>query len=417
MMQPHKPESQATMIPRLPVTENALVTQDHESDPSAESLKSAFEMFNDISLQLADSYQMLESRVTELTSELDIVTQQRIEELQEKEQLAHRLETLINFLPGGVVVLDSTGLIVDSNPTAEQMLSRQLSGQLWRDIIQQCFAPKSDDGHEVSTHDGKRVSISTRSLDKDGQIILLTDQTETRRLQAELSRHDRLSALGKMVSALAHQVRTPLSSAMLYANHLLDSDLSSDQQHLFTQKLLGRLNHMERQVQDMLLFVKGDVPLGDKMTLTQLQSSLAEAMEMPLHVRQAKCQWKVPQGDYSICCNADALIGALLNLVNNALQAITAEPELVVEFYCNSEQQLVITIDDNGPGIDQALQHQVQEMFFTTKSQGTGIGLSVVDIVAKAHGGVFNLAPIYEAKAVVGMRATLTLPLDVATSI
>jgi len=74
-----------------------------------------------------------------------------------------------------------------------------------------CFSPRDDDGHEVSNHQGKRISIATRSLDKDGQIILLTDQTETRQLQANLSRHERLSALGKMVSTLAHQVRTPLS--------------------------------------------------------------------------------------------------------------------------------------------------------------------------------------------------------------
>ena len=77
---------------------------------------------------------------------------------------------------------------------------------------------------------GRRVSISTRSLDQEiGQIILITDQTETRRLQGELSREQRLSALGKTVSALAHQIRTPLSAATLYASHLFEKDLTSIQ--------------------------------------------------------------------------------------------------------------------------------------------------------------------------------------------
>src|SRR5690625_5484430 len=117
--------------------------------------------------------------------------------------------------------------------------------------------PRRDDGHEVSLHDGRRISIATRDLGVDGQIILLTDQTETRRLQHELSRHERLSALGKMMSALAHQIRTPLSAAMLYAGHLCNADLPEQRRQDFAEKISGRLNHTERQVQDMLLFVKG----------------------------------------------------------------------------------------------------------------------------------------------------------------
>ena len=98
----------------------------------------------------------------------------------------------------------------------------ELLGKKWNQIVEAFFSPKDDDGHEVSMKSGRRVSISTRSLDQEvGQIILITDQTETRRLQDELSRGQRLSALGKTVSALAHQIRTPLSAATLYASHLL----------------------------------------------------------------------------------------------------------------------------------------------------------------------------------------------------
>ncbi len=363
-----------------------LLLQDRHS---AESLKSAFAVFNELSLQLADSYQHLEQRVAELTSELDSVSEQRYQELKQKEQLAHRLETLINFLPGGVVVLDNRGIVIDANPVAEALLEPALQGRPWRDVIQSCFVPRDDDGHEVSNRQGKRISIVTRSLEEDGQIILLTDQTETRRLQAEQSRNERLSALGKMVSTLAHQVRTPLSSAMLYAKHLCSSELAPPQRQDFTQKLLNRLHYMERQVRDMLLFVKGDVPLTDKVTLVQLQQSLAEAIEMPIKSYSASCIWEVEPDDCILQCNLDAVIGALLNLINNSLQAVN-NAEICISIK-REGQLLHIAVLDNGPGLSPETAARSNELFFTTKDQGTGIGLSVVTIVAQSHGGRFQL--------------------------
>lgn len=75
-------------------------------DAKGQDLKNAFDMFNEMSQQLTDSYFMLENRVAELNQELTTVADQRMQELAEKEKIANRLENLLNFLPGGVVVLD-----------------------------------------------------------------------------------------------------------------------------------------------------------------------------------------------------------------------------------------------------------------------------------------------------------------------
>jgi two-component system, sensor histidine kinase FlrB len=373
---------------------------------SPENLKSAFEMFNDLSIQLSESYAILENKVSDLTSELNTVSQQRIQELQDKEQLANRLEHLINFLPGGVVVLDHRGFIVESNPTAEEMLASGLKQQLWRDVITRCFSPKSDDGHEVSNHQGKRINIVTRSLGKDGQIILLTDLTETRRLQSQLSRHERLTALGKMVSTLAHQVRTPLSAAMLYGSHLLNTDLSICQQQQFTQKLMNRLHEMERQVRNMLIFVKSDILLNDRITVANLQQQLAETMEMLLQQHNIRCIWHIDNDDTFFQCNKDALIGALLNLVNNSVQAMDDGGDLIITITVKESTLLQIFIQDTGVGISEEIKNHIHELFYTSKPQGTGIGLSVVNSVAKSHGGKFVLTSNPDN----GMTALVELP-------
>lgn len=375
-----------------------------------QDLKQAFELFNDMSQQLVESYHLLENRVTELNRELISVSDQRMQELAAKEQLAHRLESLLSFLPGGVVVLDSTGRVSECNPAALELLGEPLQSELWREVIARSFMPRRDDGHEVSLHDGRRISIATRDLGVDGQIILLTDQTETRRLQHELSRHERLSALGKMMSALAHQIRTPLSAAMLYAGHLCNADLPEQRRQDFAEKISGRLNHIERQVQDMLLFVKGELPLSDFLSVTELQLALEEAMEVPLMTSQSKCTWDVQCRDKYLQCNREALVGALMNLVDNGIQAVGKGARLHFSFTSaavDDTECLVISVTDQGPGIAPDLMPNLGDLFVTTKAQGTGLGLAVVKAVARAHRGGFDL----QSEPGRGTCARMVLPL------
>lgn len=377
-----------------------------EMSPDVAQLNEAFSQFNELSQHLADSYHLLEDRVTDLTDELNSVSKQRVKELAEKEKLAGRLETLLSVLPGGVVVLDDKGQISQCNPAAKLLLGRSLDGEMWRDCVEQCFSPQQNDGHEVSTKDGRLFSIATSSIDEGGQIILLTDQTPTRRLQAEVSRHERLSAIGRMVSALAHQIRTPLSTAMLYAGHLAKGGLAAEKVEQFSGKLLGRLSHLEQQVQDMLLFAKGELPLNDTIDASDLYLGLKEAMEEPLASSQSRCDFKPLNLPAQIRCNREALIGAVLNLANNAIQAVGKDAELVVEFAV-LEDQLRISVCDNGPGLSAQELLKVQEVFYTTKSHGTGLGLAVVQSVARAHGGEFVLDSVENH----GVCAQVFLPL------
>lgn len=388
----------------------------------SQDLKSAFVLFEQLSGQLADSYHLLENRVAELNEELSTLSDRRLQELAEKEKLANRLESLLNFLPGGVVVLDSSGCVSECNPAALELLGEPLQGELWRDVIKRSFSPRQDDGHEVSLRDGRRISIQTRNLGEDGQIILLTDQSETRRLQSELSRHERLSALGKMMSALAHQIRTPLSSAMLYAGHLCNGNLDDERRQQFSEKILGRLNNIERQIQDMLFYVKGELPLNDVISVAQLQEALVDAMEVPLMTSESKCDWVVNCREEYIQCNREALVGAVMNLVNNAIQAVERNAHLRIELntyptalkevmqknaaLAQEAPRLWIRVCDKGPGIEPELLNSVGDLFVTTKAQGTGLGLSVVQAVARAHHGKFLLQSVVGK----GTCASLLIP-------
>lgn len=372
---------------------------------SRASLEQAFALFNQMSNQLSESYGLLEARVNELKGELALVSAQRMQELAEKERLANRLLSLLDLLPGGVIVIDGQGVVREANPAACLLLGKPLEGMLWREVIARCFAPREDDGHEISLKDGRRLSIATRSLNGEpGQLVLLTDLTETRRLQDQLARHERLSALGRMVASLAHQIRTPLSAAMLYASHLSEQALPFEQQQRFAGRLKERLHELEHQVRDMLVFARGDLPLPDRLSPRQFFRALREAAEPHVEGLSVRWQCEVERGE--LLCNRDTLVGAVLNLIENAIQAAGSAVRLKVHLYGRGSS-LRLSISDNGAGIDAQTLTRLGEPFFTTKTTGTGLGLAVVKAVARAHNGELQL----RSRPGRGTCATLILPL------
>ncbi|MDZ3993185.1 sensor histidine kinase [Pseudomonas sp. Teo4] len=358
---------------------------------SRQGLEQAFALFNQVSSQLSESYNMLEARVSELRGELAVVSAQRMDELGEKERLANRLQNLLDLLPGGVIVIDGQGLVSEANPAACDLLGEPLVGQLWREVIARSFAPRKDDGHEVSLRDGRRLSIATRSLDAEpGQLVLLNDLTETRRLQDQLARHERLSSLGRMVASLAHQIRTPLSAAMLYASHLADESqaLAPQTRQRFASNLKERLHELEHQVRDMLVFARGELPLGDRITPKGLFQALQQAAQS--HVQGHAVRWQCDSHLGELLCNRDTLVGALLNLIENALQASDGPARLKVHLY-RRQQVLHLCVSDAGCGIGADVLERLGEPFVTTKATGTGLGLAVVKAVVRAHQGSVRL--------------------------
>jgi two-component system sensor histidine kinase FlrB len=380
-------------------------TVDDLEASSREGLEQAFAMFSQMSTQLSDSYNLLEARVTELKGQLALVSAQRMQELAEKERLAHRLQSLLDVLPGGVIVIDGQGVVREANPVACALLGKPLVGMLWREVIARNFAPRKDDGHEVSLKNGRRLSIATRSLSAEpGQLVLLNDLTETRQLQDQLARHERLSALGRMVASLAHQIRTPLSAALLYASHLTEQVLPVDQQQRFASRLKERLHELEHQVRDMLVFARGELPLPDRLAPKKLYDALRAAAEP--HVQGMNVRWQCDAHTGELLCNRDTLVGTVLNLVENAIQAAGREASLKIHFYSRG-QTLRLCISDNGPGIDATTMARLGEPFFTTKTTGTGLGLAVVKAVARAHQGELLL----RSRPGRGTCAILVLPL------
>jgi len=307
---------------------------------------------------------------------------------QQNKQLQH----VIDVMPTGMIMLDGNGIVVKINDTAKRLLDEPILGQPWFDVIKRSFKPRADDWHEVSLNDGRRVKLEITTLGgQPGQLIMITDLTETRLLQDKLGQLQRLSSLGRMVSKLAHQIRTPLSAAMLYGANLRNKKLSQEARVNFQDKLMLRLHDLEQQVNDMLLFAKsGSKAVVEPVKINQLIEQAKQAIEPQVSQAGAKVNLHFCQQGCEILGNVSALSGAIQNLIHNSLSVINANAVINISAYCQGEYAY-ISVRDNGPGISGELADKIFEPFYTSRSQGTGLGLAVVKSVTNAHQGEVSL--------------------------
>ncbi len=323
----------------------------------AQELQRAFDAFNQVSQALTQAYQGLQGRVESLTAELALANGQLRRQYEEKEALSERLSLLLNALPAGVVVLDSAGCVGEANPAVES----------------------------------RRLAIVESPLDSaGGRILLIHDVTVAHGLKAELERNQRLVAMGEMAASLAHQLRTPLATALLYSANLGQAQLTDAARVRFADKTSAQLKRLERLIQEVLLFARGESIGRDTVPAGQLLADAAETVRPLFLAKGVSFRVTCNAGDVCLIGSRKDLAGALVNLLENALQAC-AEGGKVILGAEASGRQLRIGVRDTGSGISPEVQARVFEPFFTTRGQGTGLGLAIALGVARAHGGTINV--------------------------
>ncbi len=383
---------------------------DNPSLPSTpQELQQAFALFNQVSEQLTSAYAELQVRAEELTQELAVANGELRRQYEEKEALSRRLAQLLAALPGGVVVLDAGGLVEEANPAARELLGDPLINLTWQQIMSRSLVPTHTPGEWMLACSDRRISISSSARETmGGEILLLQDVTEAHAMEAQLQRHKRLSAMGEMAAALAHQLRTPLAAALLYTSHLADATLSSEDRSKFSAKALGRLRHLENLIKDMLVFVRGGRSAQEQLTVSGLLTEVQQVMEPQM--LQHGIQFTVQDDSAGACLmgSREALAGALNNLLANAMQACKAGGSVVLSAARSGSGQVVFRVADTGRGMARDVQERLFEPFFTTRTEGTGLGLAIVREVVQIHGGEVKV----KSEQGRGSEFCLTLPIQ-----
>lgn len=354
-------------------------------------LEQRYQVVDELSSRLTQSYEQLQEQVERLTRELSESRHRHIQELRDKERLANRLYLVLQALPAAVIVIDNRDRIDQFNPVAELLFPEIRWGRRWNEVFGDQVTVQTAN-NEYLLKDGRCISVSEKSLLPDpGKILVVIDVSDTRNLQEQLNRQQRLAEMGEMAAQLAHQIRTPVASALLYSEHLGRQDLRQDQRERFSESLKNSLRHTENQVKDLLAFARGGHFEPDTVNLSNLVGEVEDNIEPLLEATSATLNViDETDGCAFVKGNNDALSGSLSNIIENALRhggeqvnvVMTLKP--VDDGYC-------IRIEDDGVGIDDEIRHKIFDPFFTTSSSGTGLGLAVVQNVILSHGGAIRL--------------------------
>jgi two-component system sensor histidine kinase FlrB len=356
-----------------------------------DALQSAFTLFYEESKKL-------EAQQTELQSKIDILST----ELSESNQ---RITALIKSMPAGVILLENQ-IVKIFNPSALQFFpflkSEQLFAipQYWRESI--TSGEYFIESEESST---LNRTVQVIKIEEDFRTIIQIQDITQNILNLQKSQQEsRLAAMGKMTASIAHQIRTPLATALIYSSHLCDLDLDESTKISFAQRLRKQLLDLEKLSKEMLQFVANR---PQKLELISLSDLILETklVIQPL-CDQKRVQLNTQLCDASIKISAEKLplMNAFIAILENALEVSTTNQK--IEFFTQSDKQRCqIVIEDQGPGIPENILDTMFEPFFSTGTNGSGLGLSIAKNAIEAHRGTVQAQNI-----AVGARFTITLP-------
>src|SRR6266849_4513259 len=330
----------------------------------------------------------------------------------ERDRAAHseRLsEEVTRNMPAGLLVVNATGIISSANPAAEQVLGIRTLGfrrysealgegsELTR-LVAQCLAEGKIFRREQVEHlapDGERrhlgVTISPirRGNEKiNGAICLLSDLTELAALQQQMQLKENLAALGELSAGIAHEFKNALATISGYAQMIRAEELGGEACD-YADRILEQTRNITHVVTEFLKYARPleitNEPVPLEAVVERVVSDVTEA-KPGVRVSTAGVFGSVP-GDEGL------LRQALLNLARNAAEAcadtagggqVLLKGELV-RAEDGGLQRIVIL--DNGPGIEEASLSKLFRPFYTTKADGTGLGLAVVQKIIVQHGG------------------------------
>jgi len=359
-------------------------------------LAEAFSIFNRASEELAGAYTSLQEQVAGLTAELAQANGKLKREYEEKAALTERLGLLLDALPAGVAVLDNDGCVEQANPAAAVILGADMEGRYWDEFAAARLRATTTPGEYEFQHksqpigDGRIAINETPLATSGGRIVLIHDVSDTHRMKTRAARNERLAAMGEMTAGLAHQLRTPLAAALLYAGALEKASLPQAERARCSRKVIERLQHLERLIRDMLTFARGEVTGGETIAATSLLAELQQVFEPLAQVRGVTLRFIDGSAGASVSGSRKALVGALTNLLDNGLDAC-AQGGLVELCVERRDSSVCFRVSDNGRGMDLVTQARLFEPFFTTRAEGTGLGLAIARGVARAHGGEIEM--------------------------
>ncbi len=223
-------------------------------------------------------------------------------------------------------------------------------------------------------------------------VIVIRDLTEVKRLENQLQRKERLTAMGALAAGVAHEVRNPLNSIGTIAQQL-DKDFepieSNAEFHKLSKIIYSEVKRINETITNFLKFAKPDPIVPQQFHLSEFFENIARQYAPEFKNKEIIFSMSIGK-DYSVEWDKNRIQQVIINLIQNAIDSIETHGEisLTVQTTQQTERVIEIRIEDNGKGIPLEIKSNIFNPYFTTKAKGTGIGLSIVQKIIDEHSGL-----------------------------
>lgn len=351
---------------------------------------------------LSVSYRSLEARAERVERELAAANTELARKVAELDQMKAGLEAVLAALPTGVLVRDAQGRIVRANAAALAVLGREENDVLGTRSTEFDAAGDEWSEHEVVREDGSRHVVASRrsrvegdlrgGARREGSVEILDDRTRVVELSERLHTLDKLAAMGDMACGIAHELRNPMMAVKGFAAMLAPRLPEGSDERRWAALVLEGAAESETILASMMSLAAPEKLVLETVEPEELARASLRLVRLELE-RDGLSRWDISSEVDCPAFHGDRikLRQALRNLLANALQAQPDGGKVQLSIRrCGDE--VIASVSDAGPGIPRALARRVFEPFFTTRAEGTGLGLALVQRIAALHGGRVELA-------------------------
>lgn len=336
-------------------------------------------------------------------------------------------ERILESMTSGVLFFDANGHVTYSNSEITRIFARPFPVDWSIDNTDEPLPEEIDKLlKEVLlsnlTVENKRVKISERHpylivevnafpfRNEQGSMMgtafFIKDVTNICSMEEQLKRAEKLSALGVLAAGIAHEIRNPLTGMKMIVQ-LLDSDFNKEDFRREPLNIIqNEINRLERIIGNLLDFAKPSKPRIVKVAIESVLDDCLMLVKNQLKKQGIKLRKNFSKSCSKILADPDQLKQVFINILTNAIQALGAGGELSVSVE-PSVDAINVKIEDNGSGIAPQHLNDIFNPFMTTKEDGTGLGLSMVQRILEEHGGRIEVNSVLDEGSIFVVRLPL----------
>lgn len=342
------------------------------------------------------------------------------------------LETIFHAIQEGLVVLDADGLIRYANRAAEKLLGfsaeqaagypiarylREIDWNLVLDLDEDEWSKLISREIEITYPEHRFldfyvVPLTAVEVEQRGAVVILRDVTRDRESSTRTIESERLHAITLLAAGVAHEIGNPLNSLTIHLQ-LLERELREvpPEQSASMKELLEvaqrEVTRLDQIISQFLRALRPSQPALEKTDLKDVLQQTLEFLKHEIRDRDILVEVEVAEDVPHASLDRNQIKQAFFNLIRNAMQAMANGGLLKIAVTCN-DRFVIVSFTDTGPGIPPENLGSLFEPYFTTKAEGTGLGLMIVQRIVRDHGGEIEV----RSEPNKGTTFTLFLPRD-----